>query len=205
MWALLWACSGDPPDPPSNDAPAVVIPPPPVPTMPQPAPSPPEDPAVITEANCGDLTDGGPVAGPACITGTLSCGGTVAGHTKGGSQRFDTRFYEAKYCTPATTKHDSGDERVYALTMPPGDHRAIVTLDTPCADLDLAAMQVSGLDTCPTVDSDVPQCEMWPKPGHQRETVELTSRGPTTWLVVVEGKDDAEGSFGLSVRCTDGL
>lgn len=200
MWALLWACAGESAD--TREGPAT----PAVVTPPTPTPSSSDDPAaVITTSNCGDVSDGGPVAGPACITGTVSCGDTVAGHTKGGTSTFDTRFYEAKYCTPATTNHDSGDERVYALTMPAGNHRAIVTLDTPCADLDLAAVRVPGFDACPTVDTDVPQCEMWPKPGTQRETVELVSQGPSTWLLVVEGKNDAEGAFGLGVRCVDGL
>ena len=200
MWALLWACAGESADTRSEPGtPAVVTPPTPTPS------SSADPPAVVGTANCGDLSDGGPVPGPACITATIGCGDTIAGHTKGGTSVFDTRFYEAKYCTPATTNHDSGDERVYALTMPEGDHRAIVTLDTPCADLDLAAVRVPGFDACPTVDTDVPQCEMWPKPSTQRESVELVSQGPSTWLLVVEGKNDAEGAFGLTVRCVDGL
>lgn len=207
LWIAVVGCQGGGATEPADTEVEVVVPkvirPPGV--MPA-APVGPDDPSpVINPSNCTDLPDGGPVAGPACITAAVSCGDTVAGHTKGGTSTFDTRFYEAKYCTPATTDHDSGDERVYALTMPAGDHRAIVYLDSPCADLDLAAVRVPGFDVCPTVATDVPQCEMWPKPGTQREKVELVSQGPSTWLLVVEGKGEAEGAFGLTVRCVDGL
>jgi hypothetical protein len=205
MWVLLFlACAGERS---AADTKRDVVEPPPL-VVPDIAPAVPgadEPMSQISAANCTDLADGGPVAGPGCITATVSCGDTVAGHTKGGAQAFDTRFYEAKYCTPATTNHDSGDERVYALTMPEGDHRAVVYLDTPCADLDLAAIRVPDLTSCPTQATDVAQCEMWPKPSTQREKVELVSRGATTWLLVVEGKGDAEGAFGLTVRCLDGL
>lgn len=213
MWVVLFvACQGtgsvEPAEVGVVPSPALVVSPGVVPSVPTgvlPVGGNDEPMPTISAANCSDLADGGPVAGPGCITATVSCGDTVAGHTRGGTNTFDTRFYEAKYCTPATTNHDSGDERVYALTMPAGDHRALVYLDSPCADLDLAAVRVSGFDTCPTIASDVPQCEMWPKPSTQREKVELVSQGPSTWLLVVEGKGDAEGAFGLTVRCVDGL
>ena len=152
MWVWMWmACRGSPAGQSGGGAGDVrvdvAVPAdgttPPV-AADEPAPS-------ITSANCGDLEDGGAPAGPDCISGTLSCGDTVAGHTRGGSHAFDTRFYESKYCTPATTRHDTGGERVYALTMPEGDHRARIFLDSPCADLDLAAIRVPDPKSCTRV------------------------------------------------------
>ena len=67
------------------------------------------------------------------------------GHTIGGVQRFDSRFYEKQFCTPRITNHDGGNERVYTLEMPEGDWTAYVTLDSPCADLDVAADEGSQL------------------------------------------------------------
>jgi hypothetical protein len=206
VWVVLVGCQGGGGEPPVPSPEPVRPPELKSPGVIPAAPLGPDDPPpTVSDANCGDLADGGPVAGPGCITATVKCGETIAGHTKGGTSTFDTRFYEAKYCTPATTDHDSGDERVYALTMPDGNHRAQVWLDTPCADLDLAAVRVPGFESCPTLDTPVAQCEMNQKTRTQREKVELVSQGPTTWLLVVEGKGDAEGAFGLTVKCVDGL
>lgn len=164
---------------------------------------PPPEPGIVAD-QCKDLKDGGPVNGPGCVTGVIHCGETLIGHTIGGVQRFDSLFYEKKFCTPRVTNHDGGDERVYKLEMPEGDWTAIVTLDTPCADLDLAALKWDG-DDCPTIKHQVHQCDMWPKDGKQREQVRLVSQNPTTWLLVVEGKDEHEGAFSLTVQCRPGL
>jgi hypothetical protein len=164
---------------------------------------PPPEPAV-TSGNCDDLDDGGPVAGPGCITGEVRCGQTVVGHTKGGVKKFDTKFYEKKFCMPALEDRSGGDERVYRLVMPEGEWRAFVWMDSPCADLDLSAMMWNG-DDCPTVDSNVSRCEAEPQKGANGELVELTHQGQATWLLVVEGKDEQEGAFALHVQCRQGL
>lgn len=159
-------------------------------------------PPAITSSQCGQLQTGGPTNG--CITGTISCGETVIGHTRGGSKSFGTKFYENKQCAPATRDRDGGDERVYLLTMPDGDHTAWVHLDSPCADLDLAAMKWSG-PGCPGVEHNVYQCEMNPVDGSGHERVKLASQAATKWLIVVEGKNEEEGAFGLTVLCREGL
>ncbi len=158
----------------------------------------------IYAGQCDDLEDGGPVNGPGCITGTIQCGETFVGHTIGGVKRFNTRFYEAAFCTPATTNHDGGDERIYRLDMPEGDYTAIVTLDSPCADLDVAAIRHDG-DDCPSPSTIIKQCEMWPNDRGTRETVRMSSQHETSWYVVVEGKDEEEGAFSITVQCFPGL
>lgn len=164
---------------------------------------PPPEPGIYA-GQCDDIRDGGPTKGPSCITDTLTCGQQVVGHTSGGVNRYNTRFYEANFCTPATTNHDGGEERVYRLQVPEGDRTVLVTLDSPCADLDMAALKWQQGD-CPTAKSMINQCEMWPKPMGAREQVRLVSQEATTWLLVVEGKGDEEGAFSLSVQCWDGL
>ncbi len=164
---------------------------------------PPPEPGIYA-SQCDDIKDGGSSRGPDCVTDVIKCGQTVVGHTLGGVNRYNTRFYEANFCTPATTQHDSGEERVYRIDVPAGDRTVLVTMDSPCADLDMAALKWNQ-DKCPTAKSMITQCEMWPKPMGARETVRLVSQNATSWLIVVEGKGDEEGAFSLSVQCWDGL
>lgn len=208
-WFLAGGCTGSgdahdvaPTDPARVTDPVVT----PTPMTPRPG----EPPVGLAPTQCDQLADGGAVQGVPgadCVTGKLACGQTVVGHTKGGVRRWDSKFYQSAQCTPQTTNHDSGDERAYLLELPPGDRRVQVYLDTPCADLDLAAMRLDAGPVCG--DSLPPQCEMWPKPGTAREHVEMVSQAGSRWLVVVEGKDEggveAEGPFALTVVCQDGL
>jgi len=144
-----------------------------------------------------------PTAAPAgtCETAKIHCGETITGHTLGGSSRFDTRFYEKNFCTPATTNHNGGEERIYLLELAEPQMRALVYLDTPCANLDLAAFKVTRSEDCPNADSPIGQCEMNVKPGLTREMVDLWNNDPTRWWIVVEGEGDAEGAFALTVQC----
>ena len=154
----------------------------------------------ITSSQCDDLTDGGMVRSDGCITMEIRCGETIVGHTRGGVNHFDTKFYEKGFCTPATTNHNGGDERVYLFRTPPGKHRVYFTLDTPCADLDVSAMRWSG-DACPTDPRTLGDCEMIQKTGTTRERVSVPAMDQWTYLVVVEGKDDEEGAFALTAQC----
>lgn len=160
-------------------------------------PTPPDE--VLARAQCADMTEGGPVDSHG-ITGEIGCGESIVGHTRGGVAAFDTRFYEKHFCTPATTNHSGGDERIYRLHVPDGRWRAWVYLDTPCADLDLAVIKWSG-SNLPTEGSTVADCEMFPKDGRRREIVDVTSDRESDWLIAVEGKDEEEGAFGLTVLC----
>lgn len=162
----------------------------------------------LSQDQCTDMSDGGPVHGPGCVTAEIGCDQMVIGHTVGGVDQYDTRFYEKKFCWPATVDHDSGDERVYRLKMPPGDWRAWVTLHTPCADLDVAGIRWDD-DSCPTMGSSINVCEMKPEKSTNTERIELTSQTfdgkIPSWYIVVEGKNDNEGPFSLHVQCAPGL
>lgn len=160
-------------------------------------PAPPD--AALTGSQCSSMSDGGPMGGDGCVTADIHCGEVVYGNTRGGVDQYDTRFYEQFFCTPATTDHDGGDERVYRLQLEP-DTRALVYLDTPCADLDLAAVKYSS-DSCPSKSSVINQCEEQIQSSTKREKVDLWNQGASTWYIIVEGKDDEEGSFGLTVQC----
>ncbi|MCA9566865.1 MAG: hypothetical protein KC656_03445 [Myxococcales bacterium] len=163
---------------------------------------------LVDPTMCADMTDGGEVGADGCVTGELKCGDEIIGHTVGGVHLYDTKFYEKKHCWPATVHHDAGNERVYKLTMPSGEWRAWVTLYSPCADLNVAAIRHDE-STCPTMDHDIRVCEMSVKEGRIADRIELTTQTPDhldpTWYVVVEGRDDYDGPFSLHVQCAPGL
>jgi hypothetical protein len=161
-------------------------------------PPPPDSP--IGSAQCSTITDGGELM-DGCVTGEISCGDVIIGATRGGIKQYDSKFYEHNFCTPRTTNHNSGDERVYKLRITDPNVRALVYLDTPCANLDLAAVKYTS-DECPPGDlTTAQQCEENIKPSTTREMVDLWNQELTTWWIIVEGQDDEEGAFALTVQC----
>lgn len=159
----------------------------------------PPDPA-MTSSQCDDMTDGGRSMGPDCATDVIGCGQTIRGHTRGGVNKYDTDFHEQFQCWPATRNKDSGDERVYRLDLPE-ETRAYVTLDTPCADLDLTAIKLTS-NECPKTNSMIRQCVSDPENGTTREVFQFEWGKPSTWWLVVEGNGEGqEGAFALHVQC----
>jgi hypothetical protein len=158
-----------------------------------------EPPVAITKDTCGTLNDGGPVI-DGCMTAEIHCGDVVIGNTRGGAEKLNTRFYEKYFCTPGTTQHDGGDERIYKLVVTEPQMRVLAYLDTPCADLDIAAFREGSGATCPNPDAEIPRCEMKVKK-EAREFVDIRDNDPTTYWIVVEGKGEEEGAFSLSVQC----
>ncbi|MCB9766268.1 MAG: hypothetical protein H6739_41215 [Alphaproteobacteria bacterium] len=133
-----------------------------------------------------------------CVSGTLSCGGSVEGHLKGGENHWDDDFYRGKYCTPLPQKYD-GPERVYRFDVP-AEHLVQVELISPCEDLDLFAMVWSDTSRCPREEHLVSECEADVTSGGGKVTI-YTDRNPKTYLVGVDGKHGATGPFKLVARC----
>lgn len=159
----------------------------------------------LTEDQCGDITEGGPVNGPDCVTAKIKCGETIIGHTKGGVNRFNTDFYVNSRCWPGTRNKNGGDERVYQWVfdddeMMKGIDRTyiIASIDTPCADLDITGIRSTDAKKCPTSDRicDMPN----PKYGARREYKWLADRGEVYYFII-EGPDDEEGPFAISLEC----
>jgi hypothetical protein len=214
MWALLlvgcgvgeWVSEKTKPAPPPAEVttqPHVIQPPQPLPSSVQPAQSdsrPQPPPSPIAEANCHDVVDGGDVNGPGCLTAVIKCDQTVIGNTVGGVDLYDTKWYEAHQCTPAVTNHDGGDERVYRLDVPEGDWSAFVTMYSPCADLDVAAYLWTD-SGCPPQDAPTGRCEENRVAGRQDERLTLVTQHQASWYIVVEGVDEQEGLFALTVQC----
>lgn len=133
-----------------------------------------------------------------CLSGTLTCGSVVEGTTAGGDSNFTDAFYANKFCFPAGDDH-GGPERVYRL--PVGAYTQVrVTLQSDCEDLDLALVAWTHEGRCPSVDSMIPECEGQNRRGGDRATVQ-TFNNPREYLVVVDGKAKATGTYRLSVEC----
>lgn len=163
----------------------------------------------ITAAQCGGLTDGGPVNGPDCVTQEIKCGETITGHTKGGVNLYNTRFYEKNTCWPGTRNHNGGDERVYMWVADKSPRfqngetrqRISVYFDTPCADLTFTKM-VGELNTCPKdyaklCDSANP----FRRESGTRNIMNITADAGEVYYFLVEGADDAEGAFSITLEC----
>ena len=162
----------------------------------------------ITAMQCNDLTAGGPVNGPDCITAEIKCGETIVGHTRGGVNRYNTRFYERNTCWPGTRNHNGGDERVYMFVadksprFQAGEERQRISIyfDTPCADLTFTWMQYDVVGKCPAPDAAVRRCDsMNPFNRKRRENVTV-DRGEVLYFLV-EGGDEHEGAFSISLEC----
>ncbi len=154
-----------------------------------------------TDTDDCDPLDPDPVPGPDCLAGSLECGSSITATTVGGSDILDEGLYEAAFCFIPSASY-GGSERVYAFPLPP-DTVATLVLDSPCADLDLVVVRWEDADRCPRSNSLVGACDADTSAGGGAlEDLWGSSHAETRYLVVVDGKDDAEHNFTLSVHCT---
>jgi len=164
----------------------------------------------LTADQCQDVPQGGALAGPDCVTRDIACGQTLVDHTRGGVNRYDTRFYERNACWPATRDHSGGDERVYRFIaddtprFQAGEQRQRVTVyfDSPCADLTFTKMLGQSPDACP--DAPARLCDSanpFYREAGSRNIVNLTVDRGEVYYFVVEGADDAEGAFAITLEC----
>lgn len=162
----------------------------------------------ITSAQCNDLTDGGPVNGPDCVTAEIKCGETVVGHTRGGVNLYNTRFYERNTCWPGTRNHNAGDERVYMFVADrsprfmAGEDRQRVSVyfDSPCADLTFTKM-VGQLNKCPRETAKLCDSANPFTRKMNRNTMHITVDRGEVYYFLVEGADDENGAFAITLEC----
>lgn len=165
--------------------------------------------AGVSSGQCGDVSDGGPVNGPDCVTAEIKCGDTIVGHTRGGTNLYNTKFYERNTCWPGTRNHNGGDERVYLFVpdksprFQKGEERQRVTVyfDSPCADLTFTKMVGDSANKCPTdtaklCDSANPFTRKL-----NRNTMNITVDAGEIYYFLVEGADDEEGAFSITLEC----
>src|SRR5262249_12382436 len=146
------------------------------------------------------------VKGPDCVTADVKCGQTITGHTRGGVKKYDTKFYEQNYCWPGTVNRNGGDERVYRFVVNDQEmtprYNMNVYLDTPCASLDVTLMQYNEQARCPNPGDPINICDTSYRPnGETREHLKQLVDPDEVWYILVEGVDDSEGPFSLTVEC----
>ncbi|MFT7521550.1 MAG: hypothetical protein ACI9MC_003701 [Kiritimatiellia bacterium] len=157
---------------------------------------------------CDKVPEGQPLAGPDCATAEITCGQTIVGHTKGGVNRYDTRFYERNFCWPGTRNHSGGDERVYMFDanksprFRAGDkrQRVSVTFNSPCADLSFTHM-LGQINVCPTDSSRICDTANPFTRKNDRSHTNITVDANEVYYFLVEGADDAEGAFSITLEC----
>lgn len=137
-----------------------------------------------------------------CVTDTIGCSQERVDTLVGGDSDFGAEEYEAWYCTYTGGDPWSGSERVYAFAHP-GTGNVTFTLDSPCAEMDLAVVRWGYWATdrqCPTGASTlVSECEM--DDGGGGGSVTVWNNEPADYLVIVDGVDGAQDNFALSVSC----
>lgn len=135
-----------------------------------------------------------------CVSGKLWCGATVEGTTLGGHHDWDGEFYNAKFCTPGGDY--SGPERVYTLDVP-AYTSAVIELQSDCVDLDLFALAFTwSSGACPGMPHSIPNCDSNVASGGGELELQ-TFQNPGSYLVGVDGKESASGTFRLTVRCEE--
>jgi hypothetical protein len=133
-----------------------------------------------------------------CLSGTLTCGSSVTGTTEGGESALADTFYAGSFCFPAGDDR-SGPERVY-LFEAPANQDVRIRLDSDCVDLDVAAVAWNYDGSCPTENHLVPECESSGSRGGG--SVRLNVFHARDYLLVVDGKQRATGTFRLTVDCS---
>ncbi len=132
-----------------------------------------------------------------CLSGRLSCGDVVTGTTVGGEAAMGDDFYASQFCLPSGDDY-SGSERVY-LFEAPARQDVRVKLTSDCVDLDLVAVAWNYDGRCPTENHRVPECEASATRGGG--TLRLNTFNARDYLLIVDGKHRATGTFRLEVEC----
>ena len=135
------------------------------------------------------------------VVATLACGERVSGSSGKGARRLGDDFYQQAFCSPRRSRYDDAPEVIYRLELPP-DTKAELSLESPCADLDLFAVawQLPGVPGLEHVGR-IRECEMDTRTGDGGKLTLTSVARPEVFLVGVDGKDGAEANYAISVSC----
>jgi hypothetical protein len=135
--------------------------------------------------------------GPDCVTREISCGESFEATIEGGTSVMTGDAYQSWYCEVVGSSSYAGTERVYEFYHP-GTGNATISLDSPCANLDLFAAYWTS-DSCPTAENSILECEGSIDSGD--DSITIWNNEERRYLVVVDGPYGDEEAFGLSVSC----
>lgn len=166
--------------------------------VPSSSPSPVVMPSETSGSDCGEPFPTPAVNG--CVVGRISCGETIQASTHEGRMNFGDDFYVYHFCTPQRHDYDESPEIAYMLNVP-GDKKAIATVSSDCADLDVAIMSWDDADSCPRDEGRrLNECEMRPTRNSASVATVTTAQ---EYMVVVDGRNGSSGNFSLTVECVD--
>ena len=118
--------------------------------------------------------------------------------------RYDGSLYTAFDCFPSAGDEYAGLERIFAFNHPGGGTAQII-LETPCADLDLIALQWTGWDDgdeCPSEEHESRvRCYQERDDSDGVITLPLFENNEMPYIIIVDGVDGAEANFTLSATC----
>ena len=146
-----------------------------------------------------------------CVTQELRCGSEpLLSSTKRGMYLYDREHYNAYDCFPFGDEYD-GPERIFAFTHPGGDGgsigRATVTLNAPCDELHLIALQWTGWEDseqCPDESNEGGlglRCYDKINDDDGVITLDLDESNEMPYLLIVDGPKGEEANFTIDISC----
>ena len=146
-----------------------------------------------------------------CVNQPIYCNDEIESTTFGATSRLGDDFYLQSGVTPRGQAYQDAGDVVYELLLP-GDTDVVLSLDTPCADLDLFAMNYRhGSQRCPSATTQFKESDFSQRRSDLEElnistgtlSREDSMQGGRSYLVVIDGKEGQHGSYRLTVDCSD--
>lgn len=126
--------------------------------------------------------------------GTLSCGQVVVGSTA--NAQTTTNILDQYTCP---TSPMDAPEIVYQFVPGPNNYEIVAELSDLTADLDLIVLVRNEELTCSAMYCPAQSTN----PGTADEAIEMGINPDLTYYIIVDGRNNAQGSFSLSLQCKE--
>ena len=140
-----------------------------------------------------------------CFTDFLSCGDQILRTTGGGTTFYDNSMYTDWYNMNSKGADYEGSERAFYFLHPGDNSSAVVTLESPCEDMDLLYFRTYDLGECYATAASCPMCgsdnDLSDEDYWQDDTMEIFDTNPNSYLVIVESANNVDAPFVLTVDC----
>lgn len=138
-----------------------------------------------------------------CFTDFISCGEQILVTTGGGTNFFNNDVYTSWYAMNSKGATYDGPERGFYFMHPGDSSAAVVTLESPCADMDLLYFKSYDMGDCYTGTCAPCQQdnEISDESYYQNDSFEIFDTNPNSYLIIVEAADNGEHPFVLTVDC----
>lgn len=139
-----------------------------------------------------------------CVSKEIECGQVLLDTTEGGTEILDAEGYQDWFCGTDVFYSDyDSPERIYNFEHP-GDGSVTISLDTPCANLDLfAVMWVSWAEDGVCLQNGsagIYSCEH-DTDNHDTAEITIWDNQVRNYFVIVDAPEPEEEPFQLTVTC----